>query len=338
MNESGKPRLNLAKFYFQNGVEPGLLTDLFRYWRDLKEYGVIEKSWVDRETLSNMHSYKAVKCSKRGNDVYRWRMKKRLGWMETVPDQEFFSDSDVDQGKAFTYMLFFTLTYDSKRCSRLEAWQNIGHEYDNWRRGISQRFGKISIFRVWQVFQNGYPHIHGVLLFHERRFKVAFRTVDELGNRFYTTYRIAEKEQFEHGWHSFVDVCAVYSVKGAMKYAKRYSTRPATEEDPSQQPIDKYIHAMQYNGHVTDLDMAMMWLFSKRSYAVSGEFRSALADLICHMRNSDNFSLVQLGLDGQIIADPEVWYRWLGVFDAKTLGITHNEWVHMFEDPPGGIL
>lgn len=335
LNERGLPRLNLARFYFRNGIDLDVLVNLYRYWRDYSEYGLIRASWFEDYQIK--HKWIAVKCSKRGNDVYQRRVRQRLGWMDRLPKKllnlTFFSDKDVENGSAYTSMVFFTLTYDSKRCSRVEAWENIGREYDNWIRGLRSRFGKISVFRTWQAFKNGYPHIHGILLFHEKKFKIAFVQVDEFNGKIYKIYRIAEKEEFAKGWHSFVDVCGVSNLKGALKYAKRYITKKNDDPDPDQSTLDKFIRAMQYGGGYNDLDMALMWLFRKRSFAVSGDFRNALNDLIRNLHNSEKGFECQVNLFGGLVVS-QVWFEWVGVFTKSELGIRVDSWVVVFEDPP----
>ena len=48
LNSEENPRLRLAREYFIHGnIDLEVLTDLYRYWRDLNEYGVIEKSWFE---------------------------------------------------------------------------------------------------------------------------------------------------------------------------------------------------------------------------------------------------------------------------------------------------
>jgi hypothetical protein len=323
LNDQGKPRLNLAQYHFSHGIDLELLTDLYRYWRDQAEYGVIEKSWF--EDLSIKHEYKAVKCSKRGNDVYRYRIKERIGWMDKIPNLTFFNEKDLGSNQAYTRMLFFTLTYDTKRCSRIEAWENVGLEYNRWISRVRRAYGKVSAFRVWQTFQKGYPHVHGVILFNDHKFKV-FRHTDVDGE---ISYRVEEKGDLQTSWHSFVDVVAVRTVQGALRYCKRYIARKNID-------VAHVSHArtIQANGSVSDLDMALMWLFRKRSFAVSGEFREALSDLIRVMHNSNAKSMVQMALDGSKAEELEVWYRWLGVFGALELGITHNEWFKFLEFDP----
>jgi len=328
LNDQGKPRLNLAQYHFSHGIELELLTDLYRYWRDLNEYGVIEKSWF--EDLTIKHEYKAVKCSKRGNDVYHYRVEKRLGWTKQIKNEVFFTDEDIANNKAFSQILFFTLSYNTNRCSRIEAWETIGKDYDNWIRGIRQKYGSVSVLRVWQSTQKGYPHVHGILLSRDHKFKISFKTYDPKGR---PIYRIAEKEEFESGYHSFVDVCAVRTVRGALNYAVRYVTR-VIDDDVDEGSVDDDNRNMAYDGKMNDLDMALMWLFRKRGYAISGDFRSALIEFIADLRNSDKKTLVQMALDGSKAEELEVWYRWLGVFGALELGITHNEWFKFLEFDP----
>ena len=64
-----------------------------------------------------------------------------------------------------------------------------------------KRFGRVSLFRVWEAYENGYPHIHCLLFFESFEFNV-FR--DRKGR-----HRIRSKGVFERHWHSFVDVQAV---------------------------------------------------------------------------------------------------------------------------------
>jgi len=319
LNEYNKARLNLAKYYFSHNVNLSLLSALYVFWRDTVEYGVIEKSWFNEKTCVIEHSYKAVKCSKRGNDVYRWRLKKRFDWIDHLSKKtlnlKFFDECDIKSGNAFTRMVFFTLTYDTKLKDRYCAWQDIGREFDNWMRTLRVKFGKLSVLRVWQSTIAGYPHIHGIALFQEKQFKIAYVQKDIVNGSVYKTYRLENHEEFSCGWHSFVDVCGVYNLRGAMNYARRYITKSNeeyTEEDAGR--------CMQYNSSQNNLDMSLMWLFSKRSFAVSGEFRSALSDLIRDMHNSEKGLVVQGDLDGHVLS-LDVNIRWLGVFSSVELGI-----------------
>jgi hypothetical protein len=141
-----KPRLNYARNYFlgfsiDQDVDFQELQAFYREWRDFIEYIVLQKQTanlrmkgeVDRETF-------AIKCAKRGNDVYWWRV--------------------------------VTLTYDIKKSTIREAWETIGEDFNTWIRNLRKKFGRISYLRCWEASRKGYPHIHVVMIFHDYEFNV----------------------------------------------------------------------------------------------------------------------------------------------------------------------
>ena len=78
-----EPRLAYARSYFlgYSNRDPNLegLEKFYTEWREFNEYMVVQKQSdnlriegeIDKETI-------AVKCSKRGNDVYWWRVWKSI--------------------------------------------------------------------------------------------------------------------------------------------------------------------------------------------------------------------------------------------------------------------
>jgi len=135
--------------------------------------------------------YFAIKCSKRGNDVYRNRVYRRFkGLVRLAKKTIFFNPKDRNHNKT-TRALFVTLTYDTKLCSFDDAWKNIGIEFNRFMSHIRKKFGKVSSCRVFESFKNGHPHVHCVLLFEEYDFKV-FRA-----NNGY--FRVKEKELIAEG-------------------------------------------------------------------------------------------------------------------------------------------
>jgi hypothetical protein len=331
LNSSGIPRRFLARRYFEeNRLDLSLLVDLYRLWRDQKEYVLFRKIPLEPTKYSRV-DWRIGLCSKRGNPVHAWRLRKRLGWMDEIENEQFFKDEDMARGKAYSPILFATLTYDTKRCSKDEAWQNIGLEYDRWIHVLRRKFGRISVFRVFQIFDNGYPHIHVLLVFHERKFRVSFKTneYDPYRRRWILAYRIAEKESFEDGWHSFVDVCSAYCVRGAVKYAKRYMTKKKHENDKTLDEYTKKARGMQYGDQVSDLDLAVMWLYGKRSFAVSEDFKQKLHEFIRSMHNSDKRGDVQTFLETDslcFLPKPLYRYELVGIFSARELEVTGDDW------------
>ncbi len=87
-----KPRLNFARNYFlEFSLDKDLdfeeLKEFYRNWRDYDEYVVLQKQSenlrnkgeVEKETI-------AIKCAKRGNDVYWWQVGKRLKFLHNLKD------------------------------------------------------------------------------------------------------------------------------------------------------------------------------------------------------------------------------------------------------------
>ena len=126
VSENGKPRLNKARSSFRPMIReqiPSLIT-VFEYWRDYLEYLVLKRT----EVKTGKVDYPAVKCSKRGNDVYAERVEKRLGFLKEVPNEEFWTNQDFDERRWFkrpvlhTKLLWVTLTFDPSVCALDVAW------------------------------------------------------------------------------------------------------------------------------------------------------------------------------------------------------------------------
>jgi len=223
LDSESKPRLNYARNYFlefslDKDLDFGELEKFYFDWREFIEYIVVQKQTesirvkgeVDKETF-------AVKCSKRGNDVYWWRVSKRLKFLNGLKDGALF---DPHSSNKMSNVLFVTLTYDVKRSSIREAWETVGEDFNNWIRNLRKKYGRISHLRCWEASKKGYPHIHILMIFHDCKFKVA---------RIKGKFRILEKEEFEKSYHSFVDVQAIREVREGVKYVTKYLTKAKNE-------------------------------------------------------------------------------------------------------------
>jgi hypothetical protein len=240
----------------------------------------------------------AVKCSKRGNDVYRSRVESRFrGLRRHSEDVVFFNPKD--RGKNTTRALWITLTYDTKRCSYTDAWENIGVEFNRFMSYLRRNFGKISSCRVFESFENGHPHIHCIVVF-EHLFSV-FR--DSKGK-----FRIREKEIIAQGWHSNVDVKAMSSLAGGLSYLKKYLMKGIDVEKADSKGLKT---------------LALCWIYRKRAFSVSGQFRQALSDLISYLHNS-NKKTVQVTLSGNVLMEEKFYL--LGFANAKEIGLKKNCW------------
>jgi len=241
----------------------------------------------------------AVKCSKRGNDVYRSRVYSRFrGLCARADDLAFFKPKD--RGEKRTRALWVCLTYDVKRCSFDEAWSNIGVEFNRFMAYVRKKVGKVSCCRVWESFENGHPHIHCILLFESVSFHV-FR--DRKGK-----FRIHSRKLIAEGWHSNVDVEAMNSLAGGLSYLKKYLLKSIDAKSASSKALKT---------------LALCWAFRKRAFSVSGRFRQLLSDLIKYLHNS-NRPLVQVTLEGKVLQR----YRFfvIGFVPADVVRLKGNVW------------
>ncbi|MCJ7761668.1 hypothetical protein MUP59_11105 [Candidatus Bathyarchaeota archaeon] len=70
-----------------------------------QEYSLKVVGEVDKETFTE-------KCSKRGNDVYWWRVDKRLQFLNDLRNNVLFDPHSIDK---VSNVLFVTLTYGVKK-------------------------------------------------------------------------------------------------------------------------------------------------------------------------------------------------------------------------------
>jgi hypothetical protein len=143
-----KPRLAYARSYFleSGNRDPDLtgLEEFYLEWRNFDEYIVLQKQTknlrirgdVEKETI-------AVKCAKRGNDVYWWRVWKRLKKLYDLKEQTLF---DPHSNMKLSNVLFATLTYDIKRSTITNGWETEGDDFNKWIRNLRKKFGRISYF------------------------------------------------------------------------------------------------------------------------------------------------------------------------------------------------
>ncbi|MCW4038528.1 MAG: protein rep [Candidatus Bathyarchaeota archaeon] len=265
------------------------LEEFYLEWRNFDEYIVLQKQTdnlrikgkVVKETI-------AIKCSKRGNDVYWWRVWKRLKFLDKLRERTLFNPH---ANVKIARIVFVTLTFDIKICSIQDAWETIGENFNKWIRNLRKKYGRISYLRGWEASKQGYPHVHLLMFFHDYNFKVI---------RMKGKYRITEKEGFEKSYHSFIDVQAVQKLKKGIKYITKYLSK--------------------YTAESQKLTLALCWLFKKRSFAVSGDFHEILYALI-----ETKHRFIQTDLFRNKLKF-EIEWVFIGIFSGSKLEIYHNEW------------
>jgi hypothetical protein len=248
-----------------------------RYWKWVSEVKYMILNRINLRTFKS--DVFAIKCSKRGNDVYRHRVYRRFKELSSLAEKTvFFNPKDRELNKK-TRALFITLTYDPKLCGWDKAWKTLGNEYNRFMSHVRKKFGGVSCFRVFEAYESGYPHIHCILLFEEEEFKV-FR--DKKGQ-----FRIKEKGVIAEGWRSHTDAKAMSSLGRGLSYLKKYLLKSIEAKNKDSKTLKT---------------LALGWLFNKRAFSVSGKFRKILLDLIKTKHNS-NQKTKQITLEGETIQD-----------------------------------
>ena len=121
------------KDYLRQNFSVDEIVEKYKEWVSENTYMILSK-WNNKKWKNDVF---AVKCSKRGNDIYRWRVKSRfVGLSHKAEDLVFFNPKDRSNDKT-TCALWTTLTYDTKLCSYKEAWEQIGIEFNAFMAYVS---------------------------------------------------------------------------------------------------------------------------------------------------------------------------------------------------------
>jgi hypothetical protein len=337
--ESGKPRLKVARNMLlnENNLEDlgfsslkdalELGEELFSYWRSFAEYLLLRKEYVGHGEPRE-DQYFAVKCSKRGNDVYQRRIKTRLGWLNReITDKKFFEIKDFQVDKIVkSSLLWVTLTYNPKDGDLIDQWENLGNKFNRFITALRRKYGKINVIRVWEAYESGYPHIHAVMLFEDSDFKV-FPWWSKKENKL--TFRIKESREISSFWNAHVDIQAISSLRSLFTYLKKHQEKiilglSGSIQDHGKDPTVGF-DLENVKGLRT---LFLCWIFRKRSFSVSGCFREKIHEFISHLHNS-NMLNGQKDLFG---ADLQEWnYVFLGIWSGSDLGIESFIWVRVLE-------
>lgn len=318
VDDKGRPRLSFARAYFlpmgQENVP--LLNEVFKFWQNYAEYLLLKGENVS----SGEKLFLAVKCSKRGNDVFARRLDRKLGFFKHVKGVKLFDPKDFGTDRSVaTNLLWVTLTYDSKVCTIHEAWKNCMKEYNAFITNLRNRYGKIDVLRFIQPFDDdtgdayGYPHFHLVLLFKETKFSVFPHLEENSEGSLQLRYRIQEREEVkaQGKWHSFVDIKALSSVGATVNYCRKYAQ-----------------NVCYGSSEKAVLTCAMLWLYRKQTFCMSKGFRENFLEFMRAMQGS-KVSNIQTTLDGDVVED-WVW-SCHGVRSSLEVG-ANGEWILSLEE------
>lgn len=252
--DSGSIDLDTALSFYQNWVNVPVYMVFYRpdYHRTVG-FNEARKMWEFE------CDYIAVELAKRGNRVYRRKIRKRFSkfydLMSVAPA------GDLLNGRSDrSNLLFCTLTYDVKRCDVRSAWSNIGSDLNRFLSSIKQQYGDIEVLRCFESFnKNDYPHIHLIVGLKDASLPV-YRYRGKSDGKIH--YRLSNDDfnRLSSYHHSFVKVEGVKSL-GALNYILKYITK------------DLYLN----DNYRT---MSFLWLFEKRSYGLSRGFFDHVSECV----------------------------------------------------------
>jgi len=273
----------------------------FREWREeFERMGLA--GWVDYGPVSERKAV-FVKCSKRGNDVYRNRVYRRF---------KKILDSKQKRGMIYrrrgvkgmdSNSLILTLEYDSNRYGISESWRRGSADWNRFVSAVRRRYGRVSVLRGYESHESGVLHIHAVLVFHDHSFPIfSYR-----GN-----YRVQGKRtEFEPLWnHGYLDIKAVSNAKDASTYIPKYLMKQMGKN-----PLLKQ-----------EMGLAMGWFYGMRLFGVSGDFIDEIATCITQTNH-----MCQSRLDGSKI---KMNWTFLGIFPRWMIDDSLSWSVTMDKPPP----
>ncbi len=149
--------------------------------------------------------------------------------------------------------LLATFEYDTNRFSLSDAWLRVGVDFNRSMSYLRKKFGKVSIARVWESHESGYPHIHAMFIFHEHVF--SGYSSRRHGHLIYRVFGSGYKSLKGSWSYGFSDFEMVDSFRGGISYLSKYLVKSTSLSEAGSKGVKT---------------LAMCWVFHRRSFAVSG--------------------------------------------------------------------
>ena len=297
LNENGSPLASkLRKLYFNNIEVFGNLdiaVELYKRYRDHPDYIILYN--LDTK------QYLAIKSAKRGNDVYLYRIRKRL-----QPILDRLRGNNVifahnDRHRIYTtYFLFVNLTFD---CSPEETYEKAKgiKEFMDLLRKV---FGKVYIV-AWglDVQSSGKLHYDAVI-YVPKGVKVRWWYSPHRKRHILVLVDQKLFDKIKSKWrYGFANIEGVSSLREALEYCLKYVLSSAQNE----------------------LLNTIAILYRKRTFYLA---TCKVLNLIFSHFNVD------MRLDPHMNKCDQSDYIWLGLYPAWRWGINPDKWVVEFDDPP----
>jgi hypothetical protein len=279
------------------------------------------------ETSNHEVKYYYQKASKRGNDVYRWRVKNRfrkiLDFAEENKDLSFIEKSE--DGCFCSHVLKLTLTVDPGKFSLNDFNSRIcSKELDKQIKRIRNVYPDVKVSRTYEVFTDkakGFLHVNQVLFFPSFSFPV-FLHVTKKNQRSWRLKNRKDRIFFQESWGcGFVDVRAVSTAQDLLEYCLKYHI--------------KYFKNRTAKGN-QDLTLSVLTLFNKRAFSIPDSFTDAIISYSQSLGVSYNMSRLDIVLHNSLGENSNC--QFLGVIRESELGFIPEGWFFVRDEPPPCLL
>jgi len=301
LNENGSPLASkLRKLYFNNIEVFGNLdiaVELYKRYRDHPDYIILYN--LDTK------QYLAIKSAKRGNDVYLYRIRKRL-----QPILDKLRGNNVifahnDRHRIYTtYFLFVNLTFD---CSPKETYEKAKgiKEFMDLLRKI---FGKVYIVAWGLDIQSSNKLHYDAVIYVPKGVKVRWWYSEHRKKHILVLVDQKLFDEIKSKWkHGFINVEGVSSLKEALEYCLKYVLSSAQNE----------------------LLNTIAILYRKRTFYIATH---KVLNLIF-----EHFG-VDMRLDPHMNKCDQSPYIWVGLYPAWRWGLDSSKWWIWFDDLPPDLL
>lgn len=318
------------QYFYENYYASGKL-DLDALIRTYKEWVSFDEYYVLKKKIYGIGVFilrgKYVKSSKRGNDVYNWRVDKRFSILYDVLSQH---EPEYEHAYVLkTDILFFTLTYAFRDI--FIAYENVGKDYNRFMSNLRKIFPRAkTIARCFQAQRDGTVHIHALIWIGTH-----------LDVVWYCGYKNGHKDcryivknydlwlDMKNCWkYGNADIRGFVNFREGLKYIFRYVKKGINLEDPKE----------------SLLTLSLNWLFHKKSFYINYKFikwffgirlgfnmHSSNSDLVAKYVGSKTRTILRcIGL----IID----YEFVGVFSKKQLNIKDDKWFYDFNEFPEELI
>jgi hypothetical protein len=307
---------NIRNLYYNRSIDINQSNELITNWRRNDVWLV----WKRTKVSDNSVDYQYNKASKRGNDVYRWRVKNRH---KIICD--FLEDNDNikyilcdDNNRPYCKVLKFTLVVNTNRFS-LNSWnkRECSLYVDRFTKRLRNKYSNVRIARSTEVSQNGYLHVNLICYFKDEKFQVFLYKSKKDGSLSWRLKDYSLKQEMGKLWKAgYVDTRAIESSHDLLEYSLKYHIKYFTNEKSKKNQM---------------FTLSVLTLFGKRAISIPKSFVNDVIDYSVSVSSEEVYRR-----DNSVpnsLSD-EYTYEFLGVMSYDEAGFDSDLWKFVDTKPP----